>query len=97
MSANMGLFPARKCVERIQEAFPTNAEVELEWMDDIYRHMPPGTKGTVSSVDDAGNIHVRWESGVHLSAVWNADVVRNVNTGVKSNEFWDDDRPAASL
>lgn len=97
MSTNMGLFPTQKCVERIRAAFPENAEVELEWMDDIYRQMPSGTKGTVASVDDAGTIHVKWENGGLLGAVWNADVIRNVKTGVKSSDFWNDDRPVAAL
>lgn len=96
MGENMGLFPTKKCVERIRAAFPDNALVEIVWMDDAYRDMPAGTKGRVISVDDAGTIHVSWENRNCLGAVWNADVIKNVKTGVVSNEFWDDNRPAAT-
>ena len=89
----MGLRPTKKCVEEIQKAFPEGAEIELVFMDDPYRTMPRGLRGKVRSVDGIGTIHTAWENGSSLGAVWNADVVKNVKTGVLSNQFWEDSRP----
>lgn len=95
MSANMGLVPTEACVERIRKAFPENAEVELVFMDDVYRDMPRGMKGRVKGVSNIGTIHIAWENNLSLGAVWNSDVVKNIKTGICSNVFWNDDRPIA--
>ena len=42
----------------LREQYPTGTRVELIEMNDPYRNMPPGLKGTVLHVDDAGGIHV---------------------------------------
>lgn len=97
MGGNMGLVPTKQCIQRMQEAFPKNAEVELVFMDDVYRTMPAGLKGKVICIDSRGTIHVAWENGSSLGAVWNADVIKNSKTGVRSNDFWADNRPVASL
>lgn len=97
MSANMGLIPTKACIDEMRKAFPKNADIELVFMDDIYRDMPRGLKGKVCEVDDIGTIHVAWENNLSLGVVWNADVVKNIKTGVCSNEFWSDYRPIASL
>ncbi len=47
-------------------------------MDDPYREMPPGLKGTVESVDDSGSIHVHWENGSSLAVVYKEDECRKV-------------------
>lgn len=93
MGGNMGLTPTKTCIAEMEKAFPKGSEVELIFMDDPYRVMPQGLKGTVSTIDDIGTIHVAWENGSGLGVVWNADVVKNVATGVLSNQFWEDNRP----
>lgn len=93
MSENMGLRPTEKCIKEIQKAFPEGAEVELVFMDDPYSIMPIGMKGIVKGVDGIGTIHVSWENNSTLGVAWNADVVRNVETGVLSNAFWGDNQP----
>lgn len=55
--------------------------------------MPIGMKGIVKGVDGIGTIHVSWENNSTLGVAWNADVVRNVETGVLSNAFWGDNQP----
>lgn len=37
--------------------------------DDAYTDLQPGTLGTVDHVDDAGTVHVRWDSGHRLGLV----------------------------
>ena len=43
---------------RLREEYPAGTRVELIEMNDPYREMPPGLKGTVQLVDDAGGIHI---------------------------------------
>lgn len=42
-------FPPRDIVEKIKKEYPSGTRVELVHMDDPYRDMTPGMKGTVSS------------------------------------------------
>lgn len=70
-------FPSRETVLRLREQFPIGTKVELVSMDDM-QAPPPGTKGEVRFVDDGGTIHVRWENGSSLGAVYGEDVVRKV-------------------
>lgn len=41
-------------------------KVKCIYMDDPYNPVPSGTIGIVTSVDDMGQIHVRWETGSGL-------------------------------
>lgn len=97
MGGNMGLVPTQKCVEEMQKAFPKDVEVELIFMDDPYRTMPKGLKGKVLSIDGIGTIHIAWENGSGLGAAWNVDVVKNIKTGVLSNQFWEDNQPYTQI
>lgn len=97
MSANMGLRPTKECVKTMRDAFPKGAPVELIFMDDPYRSLPKGLKGNVMLVDDMGTIHMHWENGSSLGVVWNVDVVKNTDTGVCSDTFWNNYQPIASV
>ena len=97
MGGNMGLMPTQACIAEMKKAFPKGTEVELIFMDDPYRVMPQGLKGTVSTIDDIGTIRVAWKNGSGLGVVWNADVVKNVATGVLSSQFWKDGRPSIRI
>lgn len=97
MGGNMGLVPTPACVEQMQKAYQKDSEVELVFMDDDYRDMPKGMKGKVTLVDAIGTIHVSWENGSSLGAAWNADIVKNLETGICSNIFWNDSRPIGTI
>lgn len=71
-------FPRQGIVEKIREQYPEGTEVELVSMNDPYRDMPPGLKGTVKSVDDTGTVFVRWENGSGLGAVYGEDEIRKL-------------------
>lgn len=70
-------FPSKEVADMIRSLYPAGCRVELVRMDDI--HAPPiGTKGTVSSVDDAATIFVRWDTGSGLGVVYGEDACRKI-------------------
>jgi hypothetical protein len=60
-------------LRKLREDYPPGTEVELIEMNDPYRDMPPGLKGKVICVDDTGTVHVAWENGSSLGAVYGYD------------------------
>ena len=42
-------------------------KVKCIYMNDPYHPVPSGTIGTVTSIDDMGQIHVSWETGSGLA------------------------------
>lgn len=65
-------------VIRIREMYPTGTRIELIHMDDPYAPVPGGTKGTVAFVDDAAQIHMRWDNGRSLALVPGVDAFRKI-------------------
>jgi hypothetical protein len=47
-------------------------------MHDPYSPIPPGTLGTVFSIDDALTIHVNWDTGSNLGLVFMVDSFEEV-------------------
>lgn len=62
----------RKEVERIREMYKKGDRIRLIYMDDI-QAPAPGTCCTVRFVDDAGQIHVDWDSGGNLALLPDED------------------------
>lgn len=52
--------------------YPVGTRIKLIHMDDPFA-VPDGTKGTVTYVDDAGQIHMRWDNGRTLALVEGVD------------------------
>ena len=73
-------FPPRDIVNKVKEQYPAGSRVELISMNDPYRDIPSGTKGTVKEVDDTGTIHVHWDNGCSLGVVYGEDSCRKLNT-----------------
>ena len=71
-------FPSKETVERLRRQYPAGTRVVLVRMDDR-QAPPPGTKGTVLGVDDAGSLLMRWDNGSGLNAVYGEDVVRKAD------------------
>lgn len=64
----MNQRPTREQVEFLRQQYPAGTRITLHSMDDP-QAPPPGTKGTVSHVDDLGQIGVKWDSGSSLSLI----------------------------
>ena len=75
-------FPSREQVQRYREMYPEGTLIQLDHMNDPYP-VPAGTVGGVVSVDDGGNVQVRWQNGRTLAVIPEADqfhVVENEQT-----------------
>lgn len=48
--------------ERMRTHYPPGTRVQLLRMDDPYAPVPSGTRGTVTHVDDMGQLQMRWDT-----------------------------------
>ena len=64
--------------ERMQNQYPEGTRLLLNSMNDPYAPVPPGTRGTVDFVDDAGQIHMKWDNGRTLAIVPSEDDFRKL-------------------
>ena len=62
----------------LREKYPTGTRVELVHMDDPYTKLTTGDKGTVRFVEDIGTIHISWDCGSSLGAVYGVDVITKI-------------------
>ncbi len=60
----------------MRERFPKGTRLELISMDDPFSPVPPGTVGTVVSVDDLAQIHMRWDNGSTLALCSDKDAFK---------------------
>lgn len=64
----------REVVERLKREYPAGTRVELISMKDPYNTiLKPGCRGTITSVDDIGTIHVKWDCGSSLGVCYRED------------------------
>lgn len=63
---------------KLREDFPPGTKVELIEMSDPYREMPPGMRGEIMFIDDAGSAHIKWANGSTLAALHGIDRFRKV-------------------
>lgn len=59
-------------IESLRRIYKPGLRIELIQMEDMHG-VPPGTQGTVDYVDDAGNIHMKWDNGSTLSLIEEID------------------------
>ena len=61
-------------VKRMKDTYLPGTRIELDYMGDDPRPIPPGTKGTVRIVDDMGTVHCDFDNGRRLGLVPGEDV-----------------------
>ena len=66
--------------------YPAGCRVELHRMEAPWSPVPPGTKGTVLCVDDAGQLHMQWDNGRTLALVPRADSFSRIDAPAKKRE-----------
>lgn len=59
--------------------YPPGTRVELIHMEDAYAPVPPGARGTVEMVDDAGQLVMAWDNVRGLSLVPGVDSFRKLS------------------
>ena len=64
-------------VEKLREMYPEGTKIILQEMQGESQ-MANGLKGTVTHVDDAGQIHMRWENGSSLALNVEVDTFRKI-------------------
>ena len=69
-------------VNEIREMYPEGTQIVLTEMRGE-NQMPYGLKGTVKFVDDAGQIHMKWENGSSLALNINEDTFEKVEAPEK--------------
>lgn len=71
-------FQSKETVAMLRQRYPEGTRIELVQMSDPYTHLRPGDRGRVTFVDDAGGVHIRWDNGEGLAAIWGEDVIKIV-------------------
>ena len=79
-------FPSREYVNTIKNLYPPGTRIELFSMEDPHNPVPPGTKGTVRGVDDAGSILMKWDNGRSLSLIPGEDSFRKIEIKEKTRK-----------
>ena len=60
-------------VKRMKDTYLPGTRIMLDCMGDDPRPIPPGTKGTVRTVDDMGTVHCDFDNGRRLGLVSGED------------------------
>lgn len=68
-------FPNKEELSQIRKQYPKGVRVELVRMDD-FQSPPVGTQGTITGVDDMGNVLMRWDNGSGLSIILDVDEIK---------------------
>lgn len=80
----MNRIPTRQQVESLRQRYPVGTRIVLHSMDDPYAPVPSGTKGTVTYVDDMGQIGMKWDNGSGLALVPGEDSFTKVSEPEKA-------------
>lgn len=65
-------YPSDSVIASLKDKYKPGKRIHLIHMDDE-QAPPDGTDGTVTCVDDAGTIHVKWDTGSSLGLIYGAD------------------------
>ena len=67
----------RREIAELRLNYPPSTRIVLDHMEDNWA-VPRGTRGSVTQVDDAGTIHMKWDNGRTLGLVSQADQFRKL-------------------
>lgn len=91
----------RKMAERMKRCYLPGTRIMLLSMDDPYAPVPEGTRGTVVHVDDAAQIHMKWDNGRTLAIVPGEDNFRKLTdeelAEEQNNDIDEDNAPVMGM
>ena len=79
----------QKQVERIRQTYPPGTRILLEDMVDQFAPVCSGMRGSVVHVDDAGQIHMKWDNGRSLALIPELDSFRTLSEAELAEEASD--------
>lgn len=65
-------------VKRMKETYKPGTRIQLDFMGDDPRPIPPGSKGTVKVVDDIGTVHCNFDNGRYLGLIPGEDAFHTI-------------------
>lgn len=74
-------------IEMMKERYPKGTRICLDNMENDPHPIPPGTKGTVIAVDDAGQLLMKWDNGRSLSLIPGEDSFHKIQDEVQTEEI----------
>ena len=77
----------RRKIESMKERYPKGTRICLDNMENDPHPIPPGTKGTVIAVDDAGQLLMKWDNGRSLSLIPGEDSFHKIQEEVQTEEI----------
>ncbi|MBQ7837436.1 MAG: DUF4314 domain-containing protein [Clostridia bacterium] len=69
---------SKETLAMLREKYSAGTRVELVRMDDPYTSLTVGDKGTVRFIDDMGTVHINWDCGSSLGAVYGVDIITKI-------------------
>lgn len=77
----------RRKIEMMKERYPKGTRICLDNMENDPHPIPPGTKGTVIAVDDAGQLLMKWDNGRSLSLIPGENSFHKIQDEVQTEEI----------
>ena len=74
-------------LKQLKSYYTPGTRVMLIRMNAPYTKLQPGTKGTVTGVDDIGTIHVNWDSGSSLGVAFGEDSAGKLKISVNTINY----------
>ena len=68
-------------LKQLKAYYKPGTKVKLVRMNDPFTHIPAGTIGVVTVVDDIGTIHTVWSNGSTLGIVFGEDECVKIEEG----------------
>jgi hypothetical protein len=72
-------------IKRMKDTCKPGTRIQLDFMGDDPRPIPPGTKGTVWHVDDMATVHCDFDNGRRLGLIPGEDSFQIINERNRSD------------